>query len=335
MHGDTGTVRHFPKILQLRAMGATAVNKPHSERMRESERPARPPLVLIANDQEWSARSLETILGPRGYGVLRAYNGRQTLEMARSVQPDAVILDVRLPDADGFEICQALYAEHHLVSGTPVLMTTSDPVNRAQQLAALRVGAWDFMMQPLDGDMLMLKLDTYVRSKREADALREAGLLDPPTGLYNSRGLVRRAREIGAEAMRRRHPLACIAFAPETTTDDAGARIAEHLGEILGRTARVSDAIGRLGQSEFAIVAPATESAGAVRLAERVQQVVAASPLERVRAGYCAVADFAASAVDAVEMLVRAASALRQGAAAGQPSSVIQAFDEPPSRFAS
>jgi len=52
-------------------------------------RATRPLLVLIANDQEWSARSLETILGPHGYAVLRTYNARQTLDLARRVRPDA------------------------------------------------------------------------------------------------------------------------------------------------------------------------------------------------------------------------------------------------------
>ena len=68
------------------------------------------PLVLIANDQEWAARSLETLLGPNGYAVLRAYNGRQAVEMARSVQPDVVIVDLRLPDTDGLDVCRTLRA---------------------------------------------------------------------------------------------------------------------------------------------------------------------------------------------------------------------------------
>jgi PleD family two-component response regulator len=306
-----------------------------SELMSETDGPTRPPLILIANDQEWSARSLATILEPRGYAVLRVYNGRQTLDMARSVQPDAIILDVRLPDLSGFDVCRQLYAERHVVAGTPVLLTTSDPINRTQQLAGLKVGAWDFMSQPLDGEVLLLKLSTYVRSKREADALRADGLLDASTGLYSSRGLVRRAREIGAEALRRGDALACLAFTPEPPHEEVTVRIAEHLGGILSRTARVSDATGRLGQAEFAIVAPSTGSAGAVRLAERVRDAVAATPLEsradgevvHVRAGYCAVQDFSASAVDALEMLVRAASALRHGPAEG-PIAEIRSFDD-------
>ena len=62
------------------------------------------PLVLIANDQEWSARSLESILGPSGYSVVRAYTGQQALERARTSQPDLIILDAQMPDMHGFDV---------------------------------------------------------------------------------------------------------------------------------------------------------------------------------------------------------------------------------------
>jgi len=323
------------------SLSAPTRNQPQP--MLDTERPTRPALVLIANDQEWSARSLETILGPHGFAVLRAYNGRQALDLARSARPDVVIVDARLPDADGISVCRALSTTGVLAPGTPIIITTSDPTSRAQELEALRAGAWEFTMFPLDGDVLLSKLDTFVRAKRESDAIREEGLLDPPTGLYNARGLARRAREIGAEASRRRNSLACIAFAPDTTAsplsewelDRLAVKIAEHLGAALDRTARLSDAIGRLGQSEFAIIAPGTEATGAVRLAERVLAMIEALPFSAangetshvtVRAGYCAVPDFADASIDAVEMLVRAASALRQSPSDGTVPA-IQSFD--------
>jgi len=194
--------------------------------------------------------------------------------------------------------------------------------------------------------VLLHKLDTFAGAKREADRLRDDGLLDPVTGLYNARGLARRAREIGADAARRRDPLACVALTPapegtrfdDAATDAAVVRVAEQLGEVLRRTGRTSDAVGRLGPTEFAIVAPATEAAGAERLAERVREAMDAERMViprahdgaervRIRAGYCAVPDFAESDVDAVEMLVRAASALRQHAGgSGGSSASIQAF---------
>jgi diguanylate cyclase (GGDEF)-like protein len=299
-------------------------------------------LVLIANDEEWSARSLETILGPHGFAVLRAHNGRQALALARSARPDAVIIDARLPDTSGIDVCRTLTASGALAPGTPIVVTTSDPTTRGQELEALRAGAWDFTMFPLDGDVLLSKLDTFVRAKRESDGFREQGLLDAPTGLYNARGLARRAREIGADASRRRNPLACIAFAPDTASsslteqelDRLAEKIAEHLGAAIDRTARSSDVIGRLGQSEFAIIAPGTPAPGAVRLAERVLETVATLPFAAsdgeessltVRAGYCAVPDFADASIDAVEMLVRASSALRQGPATGPASAITPA----------
>jgi diguanylate cyclase (GGDEF)-like protein len=114
--------------------------------------------------------------------------------------------------------------------------------------------------------------------------------------------------------------------------NELGVRVAEHVGAVIGRTGRGSDAIGRLGQAEFAIIAPATEAAGAERFAQRVQELVEALPFHtdgdsasvRVRAGYYAVPDFAESSVDVVEMLVRAADALRQTTAGATGPSIRQ-----------
>ncbi len=311
--------------------------------MADHEKLPRPPLVLVANDQEWAARSLESILGPHGYAVLRAYTGRQALELARTVQPDALVLDARLPDMSGIDLCQALRNDPRIGAATPIIITTAGPSERAKRLAAYEAGAWEFYSQPLDGEMLLVKLSTFLRSKREIDRVREESLIDQTTGLYNMRGLVRRAREIGAEAQRRHEPVACVAFAPEIglppyrtdAMDTYALHAAAHVGTIAQRMGRISDAIGRVGPTEFAVVAPATESHGAVQLVERLREAVEASPLFadgvesliRIRAGYCAVRDFAESAVDVDELLVRATTALRQLRAEAD-GSYIRAFDE-------
>src|ERR687896_868389 len=178
------------------------------------------PLVLIANDQEWSARSLESILGPSGYSVVRAYTGQQALERARTAQPDLIILDAQMPDIHGFEVCRMLRSDPRFSANTPIIITTSGPSGRTQRLEAYRAGAWEFLGQPVDGEALLLKLATFLQAKREVDALREENLLDPGTGLYNMRGLARRAHEIGAEAFRRRDPIACVVFAPDAEAED-------------------------------------------------------------------------------------------------------------------
>ena len=312
--------------------------------MSEFESPSRPPLVLIANDQEWSARSLESILAPSGFAVLRAYTGRQALDIARNSQPDIVILDWKMPDIDGITVCRRMRDELRLKVSTPIIITSSTPIPRSQRIAAHEAGAWEFCGHPLDTELLLLKLRTFVNAKLEADRLATEHLVDQVTGLYNMRGLARRAREIGAEAFRGRDPLACVAFAPDASpamgekpADEMAVHIASHLGEICRRTGRLSDAIGCMGPMQFAIVAPRTEADGAVQLIERFRRSIEDSPLSiggfehsmHIRAGYCAVPNFSESPIDAVELLLRASAALRY-TRADDSASAICSFDQVP-----
>jgi diguanylate cyclase (GGDEF)-like protein len=284
-------------------------------------------LVLVANDQEWSARSLESILVPKGYEVMRAYTGRQALDRARTAHPDIIILDAQMPDLHGVEVCRQLRADPRFSPTVPIIITTAGPSGRAQRLEAYQAGAWEFLGQPLDGESLLLKLEAFLRAKLEVDRVHDESLLDEVTGLYNMRGLSRRAREIGSEAFRRSHGLACIVFAPESAglgsmgSEEAAARLAAAVGEALRKSGRSSDAIGRLGPLEFAVIAPATGPAAAVKLVERLRESVETHPVPMngtqaaavaLRVGYCAVPDFRAVDYDATEMLLRATTALRE-----------------------
>ena len=285
-----------------------------------------PPLVLIASDQEWSGRSLETIIGPRGYGVVRAHTGHQVLETARSTHLDVLILDTRLPDVDGISLCRQLREQRIVPATTPIILTTSVQATRASSIAAFAAGAWDFCPHPVDSDLLLSKMDTFVRAKRAADRAQEESLLDESTGLYNFRGMARRARETGAEALRVRGAMACVALAP--VIDDAleagesietvAKGVGEHLGMALARTARASDVVGHLGRGEFAVIAPATSPEGAERLMERLQHALESTLVPvgnnprafRVRGSFFAVPDYTESSVHVLEMLERASSSL-------------------------
>ena len=244
----------------------------------------RPPLALIGSDQEWSIRSIESILGPHGYAVLRAYNGKEVLERAQSGQPDVVILDLRLPDQDGRAVCRTLRDQRIVSPATPILMISSGHPAKADRLKALQAGAWEVLSLPLDAEEFLLKLSAFVQAKTESDALREEGLVDRSTGFYSVRGLARRAREVGAEAFRRKTALACVVIGVDPVGADGaengtdGAALAEALdivAQAFQGTARSSDIIGRLGRSEFAVIAPSTDAEGAARLAERLAAAVA------------------------------------------------------------
>jgi len=293
--------------------------------MRENALSRRPPLVLIVSNQEWSSRSLETILAPNGYAVLRAYTGASAMTRARGAQPDVIVVDSSLPDYDGLELCRKIRRDRHVPLGMPIFIIGPEPPTRQRRIDALRAGAWEHLGQPLDAEEFLLRIEAFVRAKLDADRARAEGLVDEATGLYNMRGLARRARELGSQASRQHAALACVVFAPDFDTRDRDAASEDALTEAAQRLAgafkaagRLSDAIGRVGPSEFAVVAIGTDAPGSVKLAERVAQALAAVPALsattrpfELRAGYYTVPDFHSAPVDTVDALLRATAALR------------------------
>ena len=232
------------------------------------------PLVLIANDQEWTARAVESILMANGFRVSRAFTAKDTLALASASDPDVVILDQQLPDFSGVEVCRQLRADPRFGTSLPVMITTAGPSGRQQRLSAYEAGAWEFYGQPLDAEALLHKLRVYSAAYREVRRLRQATMLDPATGLYSRSGLARRASELLGEARRSGRAVACVAWSLAGAADTDGSRQAGALLRLQGRTA---DAFGRLENGEFAVVAPGTDARGAEQLAERFRGVIASA----------------------------------------------------------
>jgi len=282
---------------------------------------SRSPLILIVSDQQWSVRSLESILAPNGFSIITASSAAKAVERARTAQPDAVLVDAELPDGSGLDVCRTLSSGRVLDPGAPILINARGPVTRRERLEALRAGAWDLLGLPLDGEELLLRLRTLLGAKLHADACREESIVDSTTGLYNLRGLMRRAAEMAAEAARYGRPMACVVFALEPAAADGDrswardgdATFADAL-RVLRDSIRDSDVIGRMGPSEMIVLAPATDPDGAHAIARRaiaaVESATATAP--RMRAGLYAVSNFRDAGVEPVDLLVRAIIALRK-----------------------
>jgi len=292
--------------------------------MRAKVGPTRPYVVLVASKQEWTSRSLESILAPGGYVVLASYTAQGTLLRAKRDQPDAIIVDAELPDGSGHDLCLRLRSEGLVTPSTPILVILPKPPTRRDRLAALRAGAWECLSEPLDAEETLAILDALVPAKLDADRARSEGLIDDATGLYNVRGLTRRARELASHASRARAPLACVVLAPDPTFEDPKQKLEEtpssvvrQIARRLKATGRRSDAIGRLGHGAFAVVALDTDAGQARDLANRLCGAIlapgdASNPPFRMHAGCHGVSDFHAASIDAVELMFRATAALRE-----------------------
>ncbi len=130
--------------------------------------------VLIVDDIPTNVRLLEARLAAEYYEVLTATSGPEALEICRTQDVDIVLLDVMMPDMDGFEVCRRLKHDpktHHV----PVLMVTAldQPSDRVR---GLEVGADDFLTKPVDDTQLMARVKSLVRLKSLTDELRARAL---------------------------------------------------------------------------------------------------------------------------------------------------------------
>ena len=274
------------------------------------------PCVLVANDQEWAARSLESLLEAEGFRVVRCFTGARALEQAYKVRPDLVVLDRQMPELDGLEVCRRLRADPEFGASLPVIITTAGPSGRATRIEAHEAGAWVFHGFPLDTELLLAQIRAFLASKSAADQARQESLADPATGLYNARGLLRRAKEISSGLRRSAPAFACVIMTVDSvvvSAESGSSAISQRLEDVLRRSSRSADAVGRLGDNQFGIVAPGTGKAGAERLVIRFEELLRADCADHrpvaIRAGYV-VSNGQSEPLSPEAMLSRAWSAL-------------------------
>ena len=118
--------------------------------------------VLIVEDDETLRETLEYNLRNQGYQVLTADNGYAALELARARQPDVLLLDLMLPDANGIDLCRRLRESGHEL---PVLMLTArgDPFDR---VLGLELGADDYLGKPFEPRELVARVRALVRRQQ-------------------------------------------------------------------------------------------------------------------------------------------------------------------------
>jgi DNA-binding response OmpR family regulator len=279
-------------------------------------------LLLIATESEWAGRSLESVLMVHGYSVLRTQSGHDALEWARRTKPDAVIVDEHMPGVSGVEICRALRDDPTFDPATPIVFIAGSPVSHVERAAAHAAGAWTVCTQPMDAEIVVAELATFIRAKRAGAAAREASLVDLATGLLSPLGLERWAEQLSARALRNHEPLACVVLmaAPSTTPsdDDQLNEIASAFIESSRAHMRRSDIIGKTSDGRLALLAPDTDGRGVLGLVQRLRSAIEGAEKTRgasrtsadFRAGYCAIDDFASGAVEPSELILRATVAL-------------------------
>ncbi|MBR3556618.1 MAG: response regulator transcription factor [Oscillospiraceae bacterium] len=115
--------------------------------------------VLVVDDESNIVDILRFNLQREGYEVVAAYDGQEGLDKARSEAPDLILLDVMLPEKDGFQVCEELRKTDRL---TPIIMLTAREEER-DRVMGLELGADDYVVKPFSVRELMARVRTNIR----------------------------------------------------------------------------------------------------------------------------------------------------------------------------
>jgi adenylate cyclase len=134
-----------------------------------------PARILVVDDVPRNVRMLEAVLTPHGYQVVSAHSGPEALAVVAHDAPDLVLLDIRMPHMDGYEVCRRIRADPH-ASFTPIVMVTS--AEGEDRVGAIEAGADDFVSKPFNQQELLARVRSLVRIKQYHDTiLRQTGQL--------------------------------------------------------------------------------------------------------------------------------------------------------------
>jgi CheY-like chemotaxis protein len=230
--------------------------------------------LMVVEDDPDISNMLRIYFSGQGYDVDTAMRGSDALEKTRQVMPHLMVLDIMLPDIDGYEVCRTLRTNTR-TSHIPVIFLTQKD-ERSDKLQGLELGADDYITKPFDIEELRLRVHNAIsRSERES-------LTDPQSGLPAGRLIEDQLRKM---IRQKGWALIDIRINAYDAFKDVYGFIAANdvlrftsmlLGEITDRTGTANDFIGHAGGDNFIIItseqaAPQIRQELKARFSEEVQ----------------------------------------------------------------
>ncbi len=239
------------------------------------------PHILVVDDRATNRELLEAILEEEGLCPILACSGKEGLRLAMEDPPDAILLDVAMPEMDGFDVCRHL--QRNLETAlTPVIFVTAQADDKQSVCHGLALGASDYITKPFDPDELVARVRATLRLKEQNDRLRLLALTDPLTGLGNRRATSGQIKSRLSRWRRRQEPFALLMAdidhfkrINDTYGHEAGDRVLTSLSDLFLDVARAEDAVGRIGGEEFVILLDHARRKTAIKAAERLRERVA------------------------------------------------------------
>jgi two-component system cell cycle response regulator len=253
---------------------------------------SKPFQVVIVDDDPAIRRLVSLFLKRSGYETVEFGMGEEAREQLPKFTWDLAILDRRLPDMDGVELCRQLKSEPDLRNRYIIMLTGED--DQEDKVQGLDLGADDYITKPFQYPELMARIRAAKRivdlQKELLDSNRRLELLsitDGLTKLYNHRHLQDELSRAFEESQRYQRPLSFVIVdldffkkVNDTYGHAIGDEVLKAISKIFQEAIRVTDLAARYGGEEFALMLPETILDDALTFAEQIRRAIELTPVK-------------------------------------------------------
>ena len=231
--------------------------------------------VLVIDDDASIHRAVERRLEGVVDQVLKADSPTKGIQIAIQEKPDVILLDLNMPQIDGFKVCRHLQ-EHPTTRDIPILFLTADQ-NPGNLVKALDAGASDYISKPFNAIELEARVRVALRTKQMIDLLQERARIDAVTSL-NNRAAMDDALVAAAAAFKRTgHPVSLLMIdldhfkkINDTYGHGVGDDVLRRVGASIRANCRPYDAACRFGGDEFGVILAQSDTTCAEQVAKRI-----------------------------------------------------------------
>ena len=276
--------------------------------------------ILVIEDSPSQAREITEVLNNMGYDVVWADGGIKGLSMARKEVPDIILLDVVMPDMDGYTVCRWLKLNEETKEIPIIMLTVKSDIS--DKVEGLEIGANDYLPKPFNERELEARIYATLRTKSLQNELRKRNeelqellhkvevmaLTDPLTGLYNRRRFYESLKREFATSKRYKHPLTCIMMDIDyfkKINDEyghmTGDEVLKGLSDLISATVREVDIVSRFGGEEFTVLLPHTTIDKSLIGAERLMDKIRKKTFKREGAKFKITVSMGISSIDDIK----------------------------------
>ncbi len=248
-----------------------------------------PNVTILIVDDEMPIRHLMSLL-LKDFGTIEmADSGKEALEKVNTLNPDLIILDVQMPEMNGYEVCEKIKANDK-TSLIPIVFLTANSTNEDEE-HGLEIGATDFIRKPISPKIVSARVSNILKLQQATKKLKLIASTDPLTGAFNRRHLdivgineISRSKRYNNAFTILMLDIDHFKVVNDTYGHDVGDQALIETVTVIKNTIRNEDLLFRLGGEEFAVILPGTTRLAAFGLAERVRiaisEIVIKTPIE-------------------------------------------------------